>query len=68
MTRFLSPKDFCASYGVGRTRLYQLIARGQIEARKAGASTLISVESAEAWAASLPRLQPSVTTAPQDQS
>jgi excisionase family DNA binding protein len=55
MHRLLTVKQFCAAYGMGRTRLYFLISQGKIEALKDGPKTLIPVESAEAWAASLPR-------------
>lgn len=57
MPRFYTVKDFCRAYGMGRTRLYGLIGQGKIEALKDGARTLIPVESAEAWAASLPRFK-----------
>ena len=50
----LTVREFCEVYGVGRTRAYSLMQAGAIEAVKIGASTRITVESAEAWAASLP--------------
>jgi excisionase family DNA binding protein len=40
--------------GIGRTTLYGLIARGQIEARKAGNKTLIPAASLRAYLESLP--------------
>jgi excisionase family DNA binding protein len=49
-------EEFCRSYGIGRTRLYELFKSGAIEARKCGSKTLIPRASAEAWLASLPRL------------
>jgi excisionase family DNA binding protein len=40
--------------GIGRTSLYELIAAGKIEARKAGNRTLIPADSLRAYIASLP--------------
>ena len=40
--------------GLGRTSLYELIATGRIEARKAGKRTLIPAESLRAFLAALP--------------
>lgn len=57
MPRFYTVKQFCTTYPMGRTRLYELIATGKIEAVKDGPRTLIPAESAEAWAASLPRFK-----------
>jgi excisionase family DNA binding protein len=57
MPRFLTVKQICSDYGIGRTRLYELIAQGKIEAVKSGSRTLILTESAEAWAQSLPRFK-----------
>lgn len=56
MTYFISIKQFCASFHVGKTRAYALIRAGEIEAVKHGARTLITTTSAERWAASLPRV------------
>ena len=63
MKRFYTPREFCAAYGMGRTRLYDLIAQGKIEAVKDGPKTLIPVESAESWAASLPRFKSGAASA-----
>ncbi len=41
--------------GLGRTSLYAAIGAGKIEARKAGARTLITADSLRAYLASLPR-------------
>lgn len=41
--------------GIGRSRLYELIAAGEIEARKAGAKTLIVTASVVRWLDSLPQ-------------
>src|SRR5262245_54584247 len=40
-----SPGEACAALGVGRTFFYQLIARRQIEVRKLGRRTIVSVPS-----------------------
>lgn len=63
MPRFYTVKQFCAAYPMGRTRLYELIATGKIEAVKDGPRTLIPAESAEAWAASLPRFKSAAANA-----
>jgi hypothetical protein len=63
MKRFLSIRAFCDAYSVGRTRTYDLIAQGKIEAVKDGLKTFIPVESAEAWAASLPRFKSAAANA-----
>ena len=57
MKRLLSIRAFCDAYGVGRTRTYDLIAAGKLQAVKNGPRTMIEAESAEAWAASLPRFK-----------
>jgi excisionase family DNA binding protein len=46
--------DACAALGVGRTRLYGLIAEGRIEARQCVGRTLIPADSLRAFLASLP--------------
>jgi hypothetical protein len=45
---------FCQTYGVGRTKTYDLINSGAVSARKCGKTTLIDRASAERWYASLP--------------
>ena len=45
---------FCKTYGIGRTRTYELINSGAVSARKCGKTTLIDRVSAERWYASLP--------------
>ncbi len=52
--RNISIKQFSASYGVGVTSAYKLIATGQLKAVKIGKLTRIRVEDAEAWNAQLP--------------
>ena len=46
--------EACIALGIGRTRLYALIAEGQIEARSCGGRTLIPAESLRAFLAKLP--------------
>ena len=46
--------DAAKASGLGRTTLYELIAAGKIEARKAGARTLIPADSLRRYIASLP--------------
>ena len=52
--RAYSPKDACAALGIGMTSLYLEIARGRIEARKAGNRTLIPAASLLDYLAALP--------------
>lgn len=44
----------CAAAGISRTRLYELIAAGKIEAKACGGRTLILAASLHAFLASLP--------------
>lgn len=57
MKRLISIREYCDFYGGKRTRTYELIASGELEAVKDGARTMIIVESAERRAASLPRFK-----------
>jgi hypothetical protein len=52
--RAISVERFGMVYGPGRSLTYQLIAEGKITARKIGRKTVIDVESADRWYASLP--------------
>ena len=61
--RAFTVKEFGAAYGIGRSRTYEEIATGRLEARKAGGRTLIAADSAERWWASLPRLSSKAGTA-----
>lgn len=63
MKRFISIRSFCDAYGVGRTRTYDLIAAGKLQAVKNGPRTMIDVESAEQWAATLPRFKSAAASA-----
>lgn len=62
MKRLLTIREFCDIYGVKRTRAYALIDEGAVEAVKIGSSTRIIAESAEIWAAKLPRVRPKKTS------
>lgn len=46
----------CATYGIGKSRLYQLIAAGEIVAVRYGAKTLIDLPSIDAYFERLPRV------------
>lgn len=54
-SRLMDLKRFCASYACGKTKAYELIAAGEIEAVKIGGATRITTESAERWLKRLPR-------------
>jgi excisionase family DNA binding protein len=54
----LSIPAFCRVYGVGRSKTYELIGAGTLEAKKFGAKTLIDRASAERWYCSLPGFSP----------
>ena len=47
---------FCQRYAVGRSKAYQLIANGQVVAKKMGSKTLVDAQSARDWFDSLPAL------------
>lgn len=51
---FCSIPEALKMTGISRTFLYERLADGSIRAVKAGAKTLIDVQSLTAWAASLP--------------
>lgn len=50
----LNVRSAAAYIGVGRTKIFELIAEGKIDARKAGTRTLVTVASLKAYLASLP--------------
>jgi excisionase family DNA binding protein len=52
----LSVGEAVRMFGIGRTKLYELIRRGDIEAVKLGRRTLIRAASARAFIDNLPRL------------
>ncbi len=50
-----SVDEFCAAFGVGKTRAFAMIKSGALEGVMVGASRRITRRSIEAWLASLPR-------------
>jgi excisionase family DNA binding protein len=52
---YVSVKDAARLLGLGIVTIYRLVAAGKLVAVKAGRKTLVSTESLEAYAASLPR-------------
>jgi excisionase family DNA binding protein len=64
VSRAFSISEFCRRYGIGRTKAYAEIAAHRLRAVKAGRRTLISLDDAESWFATLPSVQiprPTVT-------
>jgi excisionase family DNA binding protein len=49
--------DACRFIGIGRSKLYELIAQGQIDAVKVGARTLVPTTSLEKFIRSLPSIR-----------
>ena len=49
-----SPVDAADALGIGKTRLYELIAQGSLAAKKTGSRTLIIASSMRAYLESLP--------------
>jgi excisionase family DNA binding protein len=47
-------REACDACGIGRTRLYALIAEGKIEARQCGGRTLIPAQSLRSFLDALP--------------
>lgn len=52
----LGVKDAAAFIGLSRSRLYELIADGTIEARKLGARTVVPIASLRSYVESAPRM------------
>jgi hypothetical protein len=50
----MSPAEFCETYGIGLTTFYAEVKRGRLAARKIGRRTIVLLQDAEQWAASLP--------------
>ena len=55
-TGALTIAQFGQSYKLGRTKIYEEINAGRLEARKIGSKTLIPNTAAERWFRSLPKL------------
>jgi len=53
----LGVKDAATFIGLSRSRLYELIDEGRIDARKLGARTVVPVASLRAFVEAAPRLQ-----------
>ena len=51
-----SIEEFASASGLGRTRLYDAIAAGQLRARKFGKHTVILVDHGHAFLTNLPQL------------
>lgn len=45
---------FCDAAGIGKSKLYEMLAAGEIKAKKVGKRTLIPGEEGRRWLASLP--------------
>src|SRR4051812_46285677 len=54
-TLAVSISEACRIVGIGRSTLYEALARGEIEAAQAGRRTIIIVESLRRYLAALPR-------------
>jgi excisionase family DNA binding protein len=52
----VSITESCRLLGVGRTKLYELIASGELRIRKIGRKSLISMSDLERWAERLPTI------------
>jgi hypothetical protein len=52
--RLFTVNEFCAAYGTGRSKTYDLIRRGLLKARKLDGKTMIRAEDAEAFVERLP--------------
>lgn len=55
---YLSVRDFCARFGIGRSRLYEFVRDGKITAKKNGSKVLIDVASGLRHFDSLPDFRP----------
>ncbi|GGJ10855.1 helix-turn-helix domain-containing protein [Neoroseomonas lacus] len=54
-TLAVSISEACRIVGIGRSTLYEALARGEIEAAQAGRRTIVIVESLRRYVAALPR-------------
>jgi hypothetical protein len=53
-----SIENFARSHSIGRSTAYSEISAGRLIARKFRTRTLVTIEDAKAWRASLPKLSP----------
>ena len=56
--RVLTIADFLQRYNIGRTSFYEQVAAGKLTLRKLGKKSLVTVDDAEKWLASLPATEP----------
>ncbi len=54
--RFVSIAEACDIYGLGQTRMRELLRQNKIEAVRLGSRVLVSIDSATSFFSSLPRL------------
>lgn len=52
----VSITESCRLLGVGRTKLYELIASGELQLRKIGRKSLIAMSDLQRWAERLPAI------------
>ncbi|SUS03292.1 hypothetical protein DF3PB_10045 [uncultured Defluviicoccus sp.] len=52
--KFAKIRDVCILYGLGRTKVAELIKSGQLRAVKIGSATLVDIEAADQFFAQLP--------------
>lgn len=53
-----SARAFCEAYGVSRSTLTEMLARGDIKAKRIGRHIRISTDDAQEWYESLPDYEP----------
>jgi excisionase family DNA binding protein len=58
--RYISVREAARRAGVSRSRIYELLKSGEIEAVKDGSRTLVPIASIDAWLDRLKRWRPSV--------
>ncbi len=56
-SKAMTVAQFCSWAGIARSTFYNEVASGRLIARKIGGKTIIARDDAEAWFASLPRLE-----------
>jgi predicted DNA-binding transcriptional regulator AlpA len=52
--RVFTIAEFLQRYGIGRSRFYEEVAAGRLPLRKLGKKSLVAIDDAEKWLASLP--------------
>lgn len=55
--RAMRLSEFCARYGVSRSKAYRELQANRLVARKIGTRTIVTVEDAELWLSKLPKLK-----------